>query len=228
MRETITRWVQPIADLAFPPVCACCGEMLILRNDVICDECIACRFEADVAGEEVLLPDSVRFRFAMWKFDKLGYLQDLLHKLKYDHLTGIGRKLGRETGRQLIHAGLAGESERTVLVPVPLHHKRHRQRGYNQSRLIAEGIAGATGCKVIAEGAVRRRKNTTTQTGLNSHQRIKNLEKAFIVHSPEELKGFSAIVVDDVFTTGATTFELAGAIYRISGIPCGIVTIART
>ncbi|MFO7845503.1 MAG: ComF family protein [Balneolaceae bacterium] len=228
MKEKLTRFIQPVTDVAFPPVCACCGEMLMKRDDVICDECLEYRFEQDGAGDDVLLPDTVGFRFSMWQFDKMGYLQDLLHKLKYDHVTGVGFRLGQQVGRALIGSGFFHDPGNSIWIPVPLHKKRLRKRGYNQSRMIADGLASVTGIEVIAEDVVSRVKRTHTQTGLNSGERIKNLNGAFQVNKGEAVAGQTAIIVDDVFTTGATTFELAGVLSKASDTPCGIVTIART
>lgn len=227
-RFSIRKLISPIFDMAFPPVCACCGLLLIERGDTICDDCLQTRFERDMPDEGIILPDTVSFRFSMWRFDKMGYLQDLLHKLKYDHLTGVGLRLGKQIGRELARLDLISPDDLPVLVPVPLHQKRFRKRGYNQSRELAIGIAGGSGWDVIPAGSVIRRKNTRTQTGLNSSERVKNLEGAFGIKMPECVQGRTAIIVDDVYTTGATTFELARCISENSERSCGIVTIART
>ncbi|REL37561.1 ComF family protein [Rhodohalobacter sp. SW132] len=226
------RFRNAIGDLVFPPVCACCGDVTISRTEIICEFCIRSRFEPDHEDESILLPDFVQFRYALWQFDKMGYLQDLLHKLKYDHLAGVGRRLGKEIGRALVRnqilENLHQSAEKTLLIPVPLHKKRYRKRGYNQSRVIAEGINRAAGIDLIPEGAIIRRKRTKTQTGLNSRQRTKNLSGAFQLAGDISADECFAVIVDDVYTTGATTFELAGMLNREIGIQSAIVTIART
>lgn len=232
IREKISKWSAVISDIVFPPVCACCGHLTIHRSDAICKQCLQTRFEPDRDDESIILPESVLFRVSLWKFDKLGYLQDLLHKLKYDHLTGVGICLGKEVGgillrNEYLHQYFSSPEE-LILVPVPLHKKRYRQRGYNQSRLIAEGISRQTGIELIVEGAVIRQKNTTTQTGLNSDERIKNLSNAFRLVRPDTLENKSPLIVDDVYTTGATTFELAAALYDNTASRSAIITIART
>lgn len=222
--------IHPITDIAFPPVCACCGLLLINRDDVICEQCIGIRFERDIDDDQLILPESVSFRFSLWRFDKMGYLQDLLHKLKYDHLTGIGSRLGKELGKQLISRSIVSVNAKNpfLIVPVPLHKKRYRKRGYNQSREIGKGISASSQFELIPEDVVRRPKNTRTQTGLDSGERLRNLEGAFQINTPDYLQGRKTIIVDDVYTTGATTFELAGCLYEHTGNPSGIVTIART
>jgi ComF family protein len=230
----ITKLSGEVSGLVFPPVCACCGRLTIQRDDIICEQCLATQFEFYKPGDEIILPEHVAFRFSLWKFDKLGYLQDLLHKLKYDHLTGVGSALGREVGKQLLNSGLIEkhfndmETDNFVIVPVPLFAKRHRKRGYNQSRIIGNGVQSITNIPVIREGAVIRKKNTATQTGLNSDERIKNLSSAFRVKMPALLQGKIPLIVDDVYTTGATTFELAACLYEVTGRQSAIITIAHS
>lgn len=232
VRKNITSLTTALSDLVFPPVCACCGQLTINRSDIICQECLKTRFEADELTDGVILPESVAFRFSLWKFDKMGYLQDLLHKLKYDHLAGVGTSLGRELGKRLLESELLDihfkNNQNLILVPVPLYRKRHRKRGYNQSRVIAKGIGDKTEIAVIREFSVIRCKNTATQTGLNSDERIKNLSHAFEVKTPELLEGRIPLVVDDVYTTGATTFELAESLYKVTGQKSAIITIAHS
>ena len=232
VKEKITMWVNTLSDVVFPPVCACCGQLTEQRADVICRHCLHYRFETDPETESLIMPESVLFRYSLWSFDKLGYLQDLLHKLKYDHLAGVGHRLGTETGKRMMQSPRIGLSDNdiqnSVLVPVPLHKKRYRKRGYNQSMIIANGISESTSIPVVPEETVVRVKNTTTQTGLNSDERIKNLSGAFRVKLPENLRGRSPIIVDDVYTTGSTTFELAGVLFELTGNRCGIITVART
>lgn len=231
-QEKILMWANTLSDVVFPPVCACCGQLTVQRTDVICRHCLRSRFELDLDSESMILPESVLFRYSLWSFDKLGYLQDLLHKLKYDHLSGVGHRLGTETGKRLIQS-LNIELPEDVIqcsiqVPVPLHKKRYRKRGYNQSRIIANGISESTAIPVVPENTVVRVKNTTTQTGLKSNERIENLSGAFRVELPANIRGRVPIIVDDVYTTGSTTFELAGVLFELTGKQCGIITVART
>lgn len=181
----------------------------------------------DTFSADEILPESVLYRFSMWQFDKSGYLQDLLHKLKYDHCTAIGVQLGREAGRQLMKQIGVENPKSWILIPVPLHKSRFRKRGYNQSREIARGVAESSKIHLVDENIIERTRNTKTQTGLNSKERISNLSGAFQILRPETLNNFQCLLVDDVYTTGATTFELAQTLAGSTGKPCGIVTLAR-
>lgn len=227
MKDIFKKVTEPIADIVFPPVCACCGERMIDREQMICLYCLKSKFEHASADEIEILPESVSFRFSLWEFDKYGFLQNLLHKLKYDHCTGIGEQIGRELGRQLKGSGHVHDMSDWLLLAVPLHKKRYRQRGYNQSMEIARGVSYSTGISLIKETAVRRVKHTKTQTGLNSGERTTNISGAFEIDDPLTIQDSKLLLIDDVFTTGATTFELARTVKALSGHPCGILTIAK-
>ncbi|MCC5904943.1 MAG: ComF family protein [Balneolaceae bacterium] len=167
----------------------------------------------------------------MWYFDKGGYLQKLLHDLKYHHLKGVGVELGECLGRAFLNNLDSSIREefalvKPLLVPVPLYKSRQRKRGYNQARAMAEGVARVTSWPVSREGLIIRKKNTKTQTGLNSHERENNLSGAFEVTDSAELQDKFLILIDDVFTTGSTTFEVAKTVLNDEE-KAGILTVAK-
>ena len=218
-----------ISELVFPVTCACCGIKTGEAHQTICNWCRRNRFEK--AGEDFneILPESVTSLFSMWYFDKGGYLQQLLHNLKYNHLKGVGRELGRLLAATYLRSSDPVEilEMNPLIVPVPLHKSRLRKRGYNQARVLAEGYAELTNWDIIAQGTIIRTRNTGTQTGLTGKQRSDNLRNAFNITSFEQIQDRELIIIDDVYTTGATTFELASAIYENTHCRSEIVTIAR-
>lgn len=227
MIKRAKKLIQPISDIVFPPVCACCGDLLMDRQLMVCELCLSTRFERTDFAQGDILPDSVEFQFSLWNFDKYGYLQHLLHKLKYDHCTTIGVQMGKEAGRALLNSGIISDIENWCLLAVPLHRKKRRQRGYNQSEEIARGLSQISGIQMLSVSSVERVKYTRTQTGLNSNQRQKNISGAFQINTPQVIQGRHILIVDDVYTTGATTFELAQEIFDCNGLSCGILTIAK-
>jgi ComF family protein len=135
-------------------------------------------------------------------FEREGPFQHIVHALKYKEYRSFGIELGERIGRLIrdwdIHAD--------IIIPVPLHRIKHRERGYNQSEFIAHGIALVIN-KPIVMDVVRRKRYTQTQTYLNIEERRKNMEDAFYT-GPDALKIFNekrCLLVDDVITTGATT-----------------------
>ena len=142
-------------------------------------------------------------------FEKESPFQHIAHALKYKEYKSLGVDLGIRLGEMLNEWNF----EVDILIPVPLHRIKFRERGYNQSEFIARGIASVIG-KPIVLNAVRRSRHTQTQTKLNIEERRKNMEHAFelIPHSSDSLLGKKCLLVDDVITTGATTNSCAQVI----------------
>jgi ComF family protein len=223
--------LRPFIDIFFPPVCICCGCSLKGMNRHICYWCGYDRFEYARGYDEELNPESVLFVWSMWEFDKGGYIQDLLHNLKYHHLRGVGTELGYIAGRTFLDRMSADtlqflDARIPILVPVPLHASKRRKRGYNQTMALGEGLSASLMWDLSAEVDVERVRKTRTQTGLNTAQRAANLKGAFQIKNPEVFLNRIPIIVDDVYTTGATAHELASTLSGYD-LKCGIITIAR-
>lgn len=159
-------------------------------------------------------------------------MQELLHTLKYQHLSNLGRELGQYLANSYIDSPEyryleTRSSRRFLLIPVPLHKKKQRKRGYNQARVIAEGIASVTGWKMAPEGMLIRIRNTKTQTGLTTEERMENVNGAFEWGSRESINSEIPVLIDDVFTTGATVFELAGMLMHETAKASVILTLAK-
>lgn len=225
------KFIQPFLEVVFPVTCVCCGSSVSGRYRHICYWCSGKRFEGVNSDEKLLLPQKVRFVWSMWQFDKGGALQDLLHNLKYNYLKGVGLELGYLAGRKFLDEMDADtlqmlDAVNPMVVPVPLHRAKQRKRGYNQARALGEGLVSALGWEMCDEQLVQRTRKTRTQTGLNTGQRSKNMKEVFQVRHRDQLEDRFTVIVDDVFTTGATTFELASTLCS-DGMNCGIITIAR-
>lgn len=134
----------------------------------------------------------------------------LLHAIKYKGRYGLAETLGRMLAQE--HVGYGFFDGVDCIVPVPLHPKRQRQRGYNQSERLARGISQVTGIPVVE--AVRRTKNNVSQTTLDSSQRADNVRGIFEPRpeTSETVRGKHVLFVDDVITTGATTCNCALAL----------------
>ncbi|MCH8549790.1 MAG: ComF family protein [Balneolaceae bacterium] len=227
----ISTLLKPYSELIFPSVCSSCGFSLTSGRKSVCSWCLNEKFETAGFDDDLILPESVNFLFSLWRFDRGGVLQDLLHRLKYDHQRTIGIELGQALGNSLYHnlntPGLFPEGAEPLLVPVPVHSSRIRKRGYNQSDAIAEGISQSCGWRVCDKNLIVRTRDTKTQTGLNAEERLVNLNGAFKIDISYLNEHDFPLIVDDVFTTGATTFTIAGLIGE-NGRDTGILTIART
>ncbi len=228
-------WLRGLSEVPFPNVCVCCGLETTRRGRQICSFCREERFQDanpdnEYSGGGLILPDGVTVQHALWQFDKGGILQELMHKLKYERLTGIGRELGLLVARRMREHPLIMEKiggGAAILVPVPLHYLKYRQRGFNQAFTIAAGICEVMDIPICDGRSVIRMKDTESQTGYTIEQRIENVKSAFEIRQPTKFAGRISIIVDDVFTTGATTFELACRLREAGSSEIMIVTAAQ-
>ena len=164
-----------------------------------------------------------------------GGLRDLIHLLKYNGVRPAANVLGRMLAESL--AGLEDSLEKLtfeqapiLVIPVPLYKAKYRQRGFNQSELIAQ-----TALKLLPPGTrfelatnlLQRRRETASQIGLTAHARRANLRGAFAVNRAE-VAGREVLVVDDVYTTGATATECAQVLRRAGASSVYVATVART
>ncbi|GAB5409480.1 MAG: ComF family protein [Balneolaceae bacterium] len=223
---------QGISEVIFPHVCVICGLKLSESEEFVCPVCIKDRFDlANTEGKQVssntILPEGITLQHALWNFDKGGFLQELLHSLKYHRLTGLGVDLGVVLANSVRRNPFFRTSENSLLIPVPLHPKKRRTRGYNQARFIAEGVKAGIRIPICSKEDVVRIKNTETQTGFTLEKRRNNIDKAFLVNNEQSVRGKECIIVDDVFTTGATAFELANTLQNSGADKIMIITVAQ-
>lgn len=230
MNSVVRNISEGVKHMLFPHVCEICGNQLAERVSFICENCLSTKFQKVHnqfnSSSTTLMPEIVSAHYSMWKFDKGGYLQDLLHKLKYHYLFEIGVDLGKQLGKYLKENDAFDPDENTLIVPVPLHYRKERKRGYNQARAIAIGVSKVTSIPVVEKNAVIRIKNTKTQTGFTLSKRNENIRRAFKVLNEEVIQGKDCIIIDDVFTTGATTFELASCLKDADCTNICIATVA--
>jgi len=150
-----------------------------------------------------------------------GKVRAAVHELKYKW----GAMLGPFLGGVMAEALAGDDFTADIIVPVPLHRKKLRKRGFNQSVVLASNIARRLSIRVNTTNFVRIRP-TPSQVGLTREQRRANMTGAFMVRDAEIFKGKGIILVDDVFTTGATAVECAKVLKR-AGARVAVITLAR-
>ncbi len=204
-RDRARRAVDALLGFLFPDACVACGEPLALGERHACS---ACREQIRASllptGGLAAVGGDPPIHFAL-PFE--GPTQALVHALKYDFRTSIARELAMVA----LPAVRSIASRRVdAVVPVPLHRVRHRERGFNQSELIARPLAASLGLPVL--GALVRARATPSQTGLRRHERLKSIERTFAPMPP--VRDRRILLVDDVVTTGATLTAAARAAFR--------------
>ena len=223
-------WLDSILNLFYPRVCAACGETLLRTEDTVC---LKCRHTLPRTGYEhnpdnplaQLFYGRVRLHAvtSCFFFAKSGKVQHLVHQLKYKGNKYAGMFLGEQIGESIKDVPQFQGID--YLIPVPLHPKRERQRGYNQSLVIALGIHEVTGIPV-ADKYLIRSVYTATQTHKTAEERFQNVKDIFEARFPEELQGKHVLLIDDVLTTGATLEACAHALENIPGIVISVATAA--
>ena len=214
LSSTITRSiVNPILDFLFPRTCLKCQILLPDDKQYVCETCWD--------SIERVHPHHALYKDTRGKLVKAGHVdslvsccvfttdgafQSLVHEMKYGKFEKLGVWLGGHLGEEIKRKGVHAD----YLIPIPLHKRKFRERGYNQAELIARGVSVVTGAPVRAD-LIRRRRFTETQTKLNIDERKKNMEDAFelLPGKEEEMRGKSVIIIDDVITTGATISSCA-------------------
>ncbi|MBU1717588.1 MAG: ComF family protein [Bacteroidetes bacterium] len=156
-------------------------------------------------------------------FRKTGSVQKLIHRLKYKGDKEAGEYLSKLFGEELMKSPLF--STATCVIPVPLHPKKLKKRGYNQAEVVADGIAAGMGICVNCKTLVRA-TFTETQTRKARFNRWQNVEGIFQIKSPEELENQHVILCDDVVTTGSTLEACVNALQQIRNIKVSIASLA--
>ncbi|MCX7862783.1 MAG: ComF family protein [Bacteroidales bacterium] len=224
-------WIIDFIELLFPRVCGSCGKPLENNEETLCTLCIANLpftnfhlYNDNPVAQIFWGRVNIRMATALLYFHKKGRTQHLLHNLKYNNRPDIGLFLGRLLANQIKNH--SEFSSINYIVPVPLHPKRLKERGYNQAECFANGISEILNIPVCNSLLVRA-KETSTQTQKTREERWKNVSEAFSVNYNLHHENKHYLLVDDVLTTGATLEACAQAILSIPQSSISIAVIAK-
>ncbi len=218
--------------LIYPNRCEACGALLVAGEQVICT---TCRYKLPRTGYWLQKGNPVEQVFwgrvpvenacSLFFMGKGSKYRKLLHKLKYKGRPQVGVVLGNLLGAELLRSDFYQDVD--AIIPIPLHLKRQRQRGYNQSEQIARGISQSFGKPTLANVVYRQRYNET-QTKKSREERMKNVEDVFAVHADKLalIEGKHLLLVDDVLTTGATLESCIAAIQKAANCKISVATLA--
>lgn len=223
-------WLRSLSSLLFPRCCVVCDAPLVKGEEYLC---LRCYMELPRTGFHCWDENPVEQLFwgriplvhaTSWMFYHRGNdFRLILHTLKYKGCKELGEVMGRVLAGELLPADFFRGVD--VIVPIPLHVKKKKLRGYNQSEWIARGVSAVTGIPMDAD-SVTRERNTETQTHKSIFERWENVEGTFVLHHPELFAGKHILLVDDVLTTGATTVACASAFDEVKGVRFSVLTLA--
>jgi ComF family protein len=253
IRQASSKISESLFAVLFPSDCRICGEPLIKVSRLpVCGLCLDAMGPLDegvcsLCGERLFSPYVIAgaqgelrcglcrrlepvFARAVAYGSYEGGLRELIHLLKFGGARPAAAVLGRMLAEAL--ATLEPElPESVVVIPVPLHRSKLRQRGFNQAELIMRAalkINPRRDYLNLCAGALVRKRETTSQIGLTRHQRRENLRGAFGIAQAADVKGKEVLLVDDVLTTGATVSECARILLRAGASKVWVATVART
>ena len=222
-----TGYIRGFVNLLYPELCASCGELLLIGEKGLC---IACNVKLPRTNHHKKEGNPVERLFwgrikveaatAYYYYEEGSRFQNIMYELKYRGNKKIGLEMGKAFGEELMENKSFSRAD--MIVPVPLHPSRERKRGYNQSRIIADGMAISMKIPVVNNNLVRT-IHTPTQTRRSRIGRWENVDQIFRVNQPGDLQNKHILLVDDLVTTGAT---LEACAQKIMNAGCTRISIA--
>ncbi len=214
-------------------LCTRCGEDLGIEQFSSSNQHLEDEGLPQVCRPCETVPPAFEQAFAFSNYE--GTMRRLIHLLKYEGMEPIARALGRRLTPQVLAIPRPDAAAGLLVIPVPLHRSKRRERGFNQAELLARAVIQAakkqqpaTVLQLVSE-VLERRRATESQAGLSTHQRRRNLRGAFFV--PEKcvpaITGRDLLLIDDIYTTGATARACSSVLKQAGAARVWVATVAR-
>lgn len=220
-----------LLNLFFPKQCAGCREILMAGEQVLCLKCCAAlpKTNFHLMNQNPVWTKfkgrlSVRKACSFLYFTKDGRTQQLLHQFKYHGRKDVGKFLSRLFAEDL--QAYQWFQHIDLIVPLPIHAKKQRLRGYNQALVMALGLAQVSGLSVANKEALVKVNHTASQTRKSRLERLRNVQNVFRLRNEEGFKGKHLLLVDDVLTTGATLEACASELLKAEPASISLATLA--
>jgi len=229
-----------LLDLLYPPHCLACGGDVDVGEATLCSGCRdsltlidgnACRKCGSPVGEHGGTEGCPNCRGGRLNFSSAaaacryeGLARDLILQFKYGRRIGLSRTLATLMVDVACRRGMAEGTD--LVMPVPLHQKKRRERGFNQAGILAERVAESFGCPHV-ENLLVRVAETRAQTELGRDSRVANVKGAFAVREKTRVAGARVLLIDDVMTTGSTLSECAAVLRRAGAAEVNVLVAAR-
>ena len=234
------RILSSVGTLLFPPHCVSCRANTP-PGVYVCETCLTdldrlaapmcarCSWPFDGAVTEAFVCGDcegreVHYECAVAAYRARGVVREMIHAFKYNQKLHLRAPLAEWLSETLNDSRISAKDVHGF-VPVPLHRVRKRERQYNQAEELCAFLSKRTGIPTI--DALKRVRNTTTQTRLTREERMENLRGAFHARHNAQVNGRDLVLVDDVFTTGSTVEECSRVLRRAGAASVRVITIAR-
>lgn len=225
--------IESTLHLIYPNVCFGCRQPLLLSEPYkICASCLTKTEKTNFHQKpfpndmetKLLGFSTLKRATALFYFDKKGVIQNIIHSLKYENKPFLGEQLGIFLAHTLKSDRFFEDID--YIVPVPMHPKKERLRGYNQAAMIGKGIEKVTGIPCVSDILIKT-THTLTQTRKNRLQRILSLSEKSIFDcpEPEKIQGKNVLLVDDIITTGSTIVKCLEVLEKYQCKTCKVVTV---
>jgi competence protein ComFC len=232
--------LEAAVSLLYPPVCTICARS-VRAGEYLCNQCDAkairivapfCQkcsepFEGSITSEFTCANCAHRtiyFDAAVSAYRGRGIVREIIHEFKYGRQIHLRHLVARWLQAALDDERIRG-SRFDIIIPVPLHATRQRERGFNQASLLAASLSAQT--SIPSKPVLERVRYTTTQTALDRSERMENLHNAFRLRKNANVRGLRVLLIDDVLTTGSTLSECARVLKRAGALSVHAATAAR-
>jgi ComF family protein len=217
-------------DLVFPDICISCENALLKGEKNICIGCMYKLPKTDFHFNEdnelcrkLWGRVPLKYGLAYLKFNKGGLVQNIMHHIKYKDASEAAVMLGNWYGHDLYKAGYSEKFD--LIIPVPLHKKKLRKRGYNQSACFAMGLSDGLAIN-YQENILERSREQSSQTNKNRLDRWSNVKEIYQLRENINLTGKKILLADDVATTGATLEVCAQELFKAGAVEVSVAVIA--
>ena len=212
--------------LLYPRACVVCGDVLVDGEPFLCSVCLSglpLNDGIDEEADEVLANDlGIGHLYWLFRYDRASDFHKLVYAIKYRSNRELGVWAGKMLGERM--KDISGID---CIIPVPLHPKREKERGFNQAFMIGTGIASVLSVRE-ASGVLKRVVNTPSQTGLERGQRADNVAEAFELGDTACVEDCHVLLVDDVVTSGATIRACMMELSKIKGIRVSVACLGKS
>lgn len=224
--------IKDLLDLFFPPCCTSCGNLLPPSVEYLC---IHCQLSLHRTHYHQLRSNPVEKHFwgrlkieratSFLHFKPKGIVQKIVHQLKYQEQSDLGYAMGKLCARELQSSAFLEGIE--IILPVPIHPKKLKIRGYNQAAAFGRGVSSFTGIPIDEESLLKE-QHTDSQTKKSRYHRFENVRSSFVIKSIQNIQGKHILLVDDVITTGSTLEACGTALKDSADCRISILTLAAT